>query len=131
MAEQGHERWQAHTGVDQAGPERVPELVQGDPQRLAGRVGQARVGNALFEADAEAVLPDSTASLAEYEVGEVPVAWVRDRPVGSSMVDPVVKQGDGVGFEWDHAFGSELADGDLEPTAAGFEVDDATKFEVE
>jgi len=41
-------------------------------------------------------LADAAASFAEHEVSEVAVAWMWERPVRFSMVDPLVEQGDGV-----------------------------------
>ena len=131
MTEQGHQRGQAHAGVDESGPERVAQLMQCDPQRFAGGVGETGIGHGGVKALAEAVLAESASSFAEHEVGEVAVAWVRERPVRTAVCNPLVEECDGLGFNGDHAFGSELADGDTQPAPVGLEVDDAAEFEVQ
>ena len=131
MSEQGHEGGQAHAGVDEAGSECVAELMQGDPQRTAGWVGERGVGDGGVQTLAEAVLTESATAFAEHEVGEVAVTGMGQRPVRSAVADPLVEQVDGLGVDGNHALGSELADWDTQPTPAGLEVDDAAELEVQ
>ena len=76
MSEQGHERGQAHAGVDEGGAEGVAELVQGDVHRVPGPVMEPGVGDRVVEAGAESVCADAAAAFDEHEVGRTAVTRV-------------------------------------------------------
>src|SRR5262249_8515707 len=73
----------------------------------------------------------AAASFGEHEVAQPSVTGVGQRPLPAPTSDPGVEGGEGFGVERDHAFGAELADGDLEPGAVGAEVDETVQFEVQ
>jgi hypothetical protein len=131
VTHEGHEGWQGDAGVDEAGAVGVAELVRGDVQgRAVGAQQPGRRGGAV-QAMGEAPFGGPAAPLDEYEVGQVPVAGVRDGPQLASPCHPGVQDIHGVGVQGDHPLGGELADRDPQPGAVGAEVDQAVQLEVE
>jgi hypothetical protein len=131
MPEERHQRREGHAGVDEGGAERVAKLMRDDSQRLLAGAGEPGDAHGGLEASADAVGARSATAFGEHEVAEPSVARVWQRPLTAPTADPPVKCVEWFGIERHHPFGAELADGDLEPCAAGAEGDEAVELEVE
>jgi len=131
VAEDGHERLQAHPGVGQFGGVGVPQLVRGDVERPPAGAGQAGRCRGAAQAGADAPGFQSSAVVGEQEVGGVAGARVWVWPLLASVVGPGVQRGHGVRVERNGALGAELAQWHAQPGAGRPVVDDAAEFEVE
>jgi hypothetical protein len=115
MAEQGHQRLQAHAGVDQHRAVGVAELVRHDPERRPVRTGESGGAHGLVEPLAAAPGPQLPAVLAEQEVGGPAVAGVRQGALGAAVGRPGVERDQGARVQRHRAFRAELAERDPQP----------------
>ncbi len=117
VSEEGHEGLQAHAGVDEAGGVGMTQLMWGDPQRLPGGAEQPSGAGRVVDAAADPGGSDAGAGNDEQEVDRPAVAGVRQGTLAAADGHPCVEDGQGVGVEWNDAFGVELAERHLQPGA--------------
>jgi hypothetical protein len=91
---------------------------------------QARLGGGAVQLVAQHVLGDAAALVGEQELDHAAAAGVAQRPARGTVHHDAVHQLQGLLVQRHHAFGVELAQGDLQPGALASDLVDAVQLQV-
>ena len=124
VAEDGHERFEAHAAVDEGGGVGVSELVGVDVSDAGVDRGELQV---VAEPSGAHPFPVDDPHEVDRSVG----SGMLHRSAGASVSSPFVEGCEGGFVDGDGAFGVEFADRDTQPGAVVVVVGEAVEFEVQ